>query len=203
MKKIAKILGTSLLLAAFVWVGTVIADRRQLNEDLIRLHVVAASDSQEDQALKLMVRDRIVGSLQSILSRIPDAEGAKEYLSAHLDDLEDLANRALREAGSTDTATVTLTREAFPKRDYDTFSLPAGVYESLRITIGNGEGKNWWCVVFPSLCLPASAEGFEDTAAGAGFPDGLTGALEQQTPYQVRFFLLDCLGWLENFFHQF
>ena len=75
--------------------------------------------------------------------------------------------------------------------------MPAGTYDALRITVGEGQGQNWWCVVFPQLCLPAVSEGFEDTAAGAGFSDSLTGALEGE--YQVRFFLLDCLGWLENF----
>jgi stage II sporulation protein R len=67
----------------------------------------------------------------------------------------------------------------------------------LRITLGEGKGQNWWCVVFPQLCLPAVSTDMEAEAAGAGFSDTLTGALTQE--YEVRFFLLDCLGWLENF----
>jgi len=70
----------------------------------------------------------------------------------------------------------------------------------LRISIGRGEGKNWWCVVFPSLCLPSKGEDFQDTAAGAGFPDSLSGALSKDAGYEVRFFLLDCLGWMQNLF---
>jgi len=85
-------------------------------------------------------------------------------------------------------------------RNYDTFRLPAGVYESLRIVIGEGEGKNWWCVVFPELCLPATAEGFESVAVGSGFSEALSGALTGETQYEIRFFLLDCFGRLENFF---
>ena len=88
----------------------------------------------------------------------------------------------------------TLDKEVFDTRYYDTFTLPAGVYEALRITIGEGEGKNWWCVGFPTLCLPATSEGFEDVAAGAGFPDTLTAALEGERGYRVRFILLDLLG---------
>ena len=89
---------------------------------------------------------------------------------------------------------VTLGKEVFDTRYYDTFTLPAGVYEALRITIGEGQGKNWWCVVFPTLCVPATSDGFEDVAAGAGFPDALTSALEGESGYELRFFLLDLLG---------
>ena len=83
----------------------------------------------------------------------------------------------------------------------DTFTLPAGIYEALRITIGEGEGHNWWCVAFPSLCLSATSEEFADKAAGAGFPDSLTGALDGEEKYEVRFFLLDALGELEKFLY--
>ena len=96
---------------------------------------------------------------------------------------------------------VTLCKEAFDTRYYDTFTLPAGIYEALRITIGEGEGHNWWCVAFPSLCLSATSEEFADKAAGAGFPDSLTGALDGEEKYEVRFFLLDALGELEKFLY--
>ena len=125
------------------------------------------------------------------------------FLQQHIQDLTDTANQVLMTAGSDDRAEITLTQEAFPTRQYDTFSLPAGVYESLRIRIGEAEGKNWWCVVFPSLCFQAVGEDFTDTAVGAGFDEPLTGALSGEESYQVRFFFLDCLGWLQNFFHQF
>ncbi len=201
MKKIAKVLGTSVLLLALIWVGTVIADRQRLNEGLIRFHVVAASNSQADQSIKLQVRDAVIEQVQEEMANLSNADSAKAYLLERLDDLEQTADTVLAEAGVTDHATVTLAKESFPTRDYDTFSLPAGVYDSLRITIGEGEGENWWCVVFPSLCLSATADGFEDAAAGAGFPNSLTGALEREGGYEIRFFLLDCLGWLENLFH--
>ena len=94
--------------------------------------------------------------------------------------------------------TCTATR---PASYYDPFPLPAGIYEALRITIGEGEGHNWWCVAFPSLCLSATSEEFADKAAGAGFPDSLTGALDGEEKYEVRFFLLDALGELEKFLY--
>ena len=186
------------LLTGLVWCGTVIADRERLNEELIRLHVVANSDTAEDQNLKLLVRDAVITSLRQALADVQDTQQAKEYLEENIPKLQELANKTLDAAGSTQRAVVTLCREGFPTRQYDTFSLPAGVYEALRITIGEGEGKNWWCVVFPSLCLPQTSQGFTDTAAGAGFPEALSGALSGEEPYQIRFYLLDKLGELEK-----
>lgn len=198
MKKLIKCVFACALLAAFVWCGTIIADRQRLNEELIRLHVVANSDSAEDQELKLQVRDAVITSLRQALADVHDTEQAKEYLQENLPKLQELANRTLDAAGSAQRAVVTLCREGFPTRQYDTFSLPAGIYEALRVTIGDGAGKNWWCVVFPSLCVPQTSQGFSDTAAGAGFPDALSGALTGEEPYQIRFYLLDKLGELEK-----
>ncbi len=169
-----------------------------LSENLIRLHVVADSDSQKDQENKLHVRDAIVEYLQPRLEKFTDMEAAKAYIQQQLPKLQELANEALQGLGDSCEAIVTMAKEAFPTREYDTFTLPAGIYESLRVTIGEGEGKNWWCVVFPALCVSATSDGFEDTAVGAGFSDSLSGALTQKPQYQVRFFLLDCLGWIEN-----
>lgn len=198
MKKMIKCVFVCALLTGLVWCGTVIADRERLNEELIRLHVVANSDTLEDQELKLLVRDAVITSLRQALADVQDTQQAKEYLKENLPKLQELANKTLDAAGSTQRAVVTLCREGFPTRQYDTFSLPAGVYEALRITIGEGEGKNWWCVVFPSLCLPRTSQGFTDTAAGAGFPEALSGALSGEEPYQIRFYLLDKLGELEK-----
>lgn len=200
MKIIGKIVIVCLCLAAALWFAMVIGDRHTLSNDIIRLHVVGASDSEEDQQVKLQVRDVVLGVLESVQAE--DVGDAKESLEALFPQLEQAANEALQNAGMSCEATVSLAREAFPARDYDTFSLPAGVYESLRVTIGEGEGKNWWCVVFPSLCLPATAAEFEDTSVGAGFSDTLTDTLQQEQGYELRFFFLDCLGWLQNIFHR-
>lgn len=198
MFKLIKMCVFCFLAAFLVWFGTVLADRQTLNDDVIRFHVVANSDSEADQSVKLQIRDAVNAYLQPILEEIPTAQEAKAWLEAHLQELKAVADEVLTENGFSETTDVTLQKEAFTTRGYDTFTMPAGVYDALRITVGDGQGQNWWCVVFPRLCLPAVSEGFEDTAAGAGFSDSLTGALEGE--YQVRFFVLDCLGWLENFF---
>ena len=188
------------MLLALAWVGTVIADRQNLNQNLIRFHVIGASDSVEDQSVKLQVRDAVLAYIQETMGMIPDIQTAREYLSANLTELKQVADTALETAGVRDRSAVSLAEEFYPTRQYDTFSLPAGVYESLKITIGEGQGQNWWCVVFPSLCIPTTSQDFADTAAGAGFPDSLAGALQNDGSYEIRFFFLDCFGWLENLF---
>lgn len=200
MKKAMKRFGICLVAALAVWGGTLLADRQRLNEELIRLHVVANSDSREDQAVKLQVRDAVIKSLEEDLKGLGDVEQAKAYLTENLAKIQAVANGTLEKAGFSGEAVVSLCREAFDTRYYDTFTLPAGVYEALRIVIGEGEGHNWWCVVFPTFCVPATSEGFADTAAGAGFPDSLTGALTGEEEYEVRFYLLDALGRVENYF---
>lgn len=195
-----KMLRTALLLliaACAFRVGSAMKDRQLLREQVIRLHVVADSDSAEDQALKLQVRDAVTGYLTGILEDITDVEKAKEYLAQELPRLKALAERTLARAGCSDPVVVSLEEEAFDTRYYDTFTLPAGVYEALRITIGSGEGKNWWCVVFPQFCF--GEEEFSDAAVGAGFPDGLSATLQGKEGYELRFWLLDWLGQLENF----
>ena len=200
MKKLLKPVFICFLLVSLVYTIALVDDRQKLQNELVRLHVVAASDSEEDQAIKLQVRDAVLESLQAGLENATDIEAAKAYIESQLPKLESVANRVLAAAGCGDVATVSLQVEEFAARIYDTFSLPAGLYDSLRITIGEGKGRNWWCVTFPTLCIPVTTDGFEAVAAGAGFSDELTGSLTGE--YEVRFYLLDLLGQLENFLHR-
>lgn len=197
-----KLLTFILLVAILVWGVGVIRDRVTLDDGVIRLHVVGESDSKEDQQIKLQVRDAVLQKINSVMQQMPDMETAKAYLQENLSEIESICNQVLSSVGETAKAAVTMVQEKFPTRHYDTFSLPAGVYESLRITIGEGEGKNWWCVVFPRLCVATTAADMEDTAVDAGFSKPLSGALTGQTQYKVRFFVLDCLGWLENWLYK-
>lgn len=180
-----------------MWTVGLVRDRAFLNRELIRLHVVANSDSDEDQAVKLRVRDAVLDSIRSDLKMVGDVNQAKAYLRENLPKIQAAANRTLEAAGVDAQAVVTLEKEAFDIRRYDTFSLPAGVYESLRIVIGEGAGRNWWCVAFPELCLGAAGTDFCETAQAAGMSQGLTESLTQED-CSIRFFLLDALGQLET-----
>ena len=196
MKRHMKRIGWVALTVACIWLWGIVTDSGDLRENLLRLHVVGASNSQEDQAVKLQVRDAVLGSLEEGLRNMTDPQEAWDYVSRMLPQVEAAANRALAAAGFSETVQVSLTEEAFPTREYDTFSLPAGVYKALRVVIGEGEGKNWWCVVFPQLC---GAEGeFVETASTAGLDPELAKSLEGE--YELRFWVLEKLGELKNHF---
>ena len=96
---------------------------------------------------------------------------------------------------------MSLKEECFDIRHYDTFSLPSGVYTSLRVEIGEAEGKNWWCVAFPSLCMPATSEKFAEVAVDAGLSDKLTQSISGNEKVEILFYFLDLIGNLENFLH--
>ena len=185
----------ALAAGALTWGAGLLRDSKALEENLVRLHVVANSDSQEDQNLKLQVRDAIVEQLNGVMEELDSAQEAKEFLAEHLGELEDTANRVLQQAGSHLKAQVSLALEEFPTRVYDTFQLPAGLYEALRVTIG-------WCVVFPTLCVPASSEGFQETAEASGLSSQLAGTLtREEGEYEIRFQFLDWLGQVKNWLH--
>ena len=202
MRKFAWIMGLTLVLGVFVYMRSVAMDKKQLSEDLLRLHVVAASDSEADQAVKLAVRDAVLEQVDKLTAGAETAEEVKAILNENRELLENAANETLMVQGFEYQAAVTLTREAFPVREYDTFSLPSGVYESVRVTIGPGAGQNWWCVVFPGLCVPAASGEVEDVAAEAGLNDTLSGAIREEPEYEIRFFVLDLWGRIENYFFE-
>ena len=194
MKKQLRRISLVAAVVACVFIWGIATDSRELREGLLRLHVVGASDSKEDQEVKLLVRDAVLASLEEGLQNLTDADAAVDYVSRMLPKVKAAADRCLQEAGFSDTAQVSLTEEAFPTRDYDTFSLPAGVYQALREVIGEGEGKNWWCVVFPQLCM--AGEDFVETASVAGLSPELTETLEGE--YEIRFWLLEKWGEMKN-----
>lgn len=186
MRKLFRRLTFCLVLVGLTWCGTLIADRVRLNEELVRLHIVGESDTGEMVSL---VRDAIVENLSRELDNVADGDQARAYLRENLAKIEEIGAAALESAGYSAPVHASLVEEGFDTRAYGTFSLPAGVYDALRITIGQGDGENWWCVVFPTFCM----DGEE-----AGFSSGLWSALREGEGNSIRFFLLDVLGKLEN-----
>lgn len=176
-------------------------EHRALIQEIIRLHIVADSDEAQAQAVKLLVRDRVNAYLARELSGAATRQEAEGRLGERLDDIRGEAEAALRQARCEDSLRVELKKEKFHRRDYETFSLPAGRYEALRITIGEGRGHNWWCVVFPALCIPASRRDFADSAVQAGLTEETVKTLEREEGYYgLRFGILDVLGEVKNLF---
>ncbi len=196
MGKLWRIWEAVAFVVVFVWLGGVLQDHETLREDILRLHVLAQSDETEDQAVKELVRDGVLQVLEQSMDAQQSRAQAEQTVERLLPKLEQTANEILEREGFPEQAKVELALEPFPVRHYDTFSLPSGVYHTLRVTIGEGKGHNWWCVIFPKLCLSASGEEFGEMS---GFSDTLNDTLTGN--YEIRFWLLDQLGRLENFLH--
>lgn len=171
----------------------------ELYDRILRLHVIADSDSDADQAVKLKVRDAVLKLLGDEMETSPDLEQARTAAERLMPEAERVARQVLRDSGFSYGATVTLGYEYYPTRDYGGFRLPAGRYLSYRIVLGSGEGHNWWCVLFPALCT-APAERQEDEFVTAGFTPGQIGVLsgKKSPKYAVRFRILELLGELEE-----
>ena len=157
----AMLIALSITLCLALWgQGT----QSKLAGGLIRLHVIAHSDSEYEQALKLRVRDAVLSCAAPLLENAKDAGDAERTLLAHIDDIK-LAAVSAAEGRSVE---VSLTLEAYPTRFYGSFALPAGEYTSLRVMLGSAEGQNWWCVVFPPLCSGASTAAAEEVLGSDG-----------------------------------
>lgn len=129
-----------------------------VRSEVVRLHILANSDSDEDQAVKLLVRDALLRESEALAGEYTSVEEAEEYFRENKDELTAIANRVLNENGFDYTATVTLTEEYYETRQYGELTFPAGIYTSLRVILGKGEGHNWWCVMFPNLCIPVAGD---------------------------------------------
>ncbi len=191
MKKIL-ICSLAFLLAATVYAGwELAADAAEIYNGTIRLHILAASDREEDQALKLTVRDALVDVVAELTADVPDKESGEAILRSQLEYLEAVAEAALVKAGCEEAVTVTLTTEYYPTRAYDGLRLPAGEYTSLQVKIGAAEGQNWWCVLFPPVCTSSAKA--EEAMAATGFTKSQIRLLtEDEDPrYTIRFRLVE------------
>lgn len=166
------------------------AQQSEISGGLIRLHVIAVSDDAEEQAIKLRVRDRVLEYLAPKLENAKDSEGAQKVIERELDGIA----RAAQSAAQGRKVSVTLSDEQYPTRDYGSFILPAGTYCSLRVILGEGEGHNWWCVVFPPLCISAA----EQRRALDAMSDETQGIITEADGYEVRLRILELWGELMN-----
>ena len=162
-------------------------------DNVIRLHVLANSDSEGDQALKLKVRDAVLAQTQELLDGVTSRDAAREILEDNLGVLKTIAEDTLAREGAANTVKVTLDEEDYPRRTYEYATLPAGEYLSLRVMIGEAEGQNWWCVLFPQMCLSVASREREITCLAAGLSEGQYRFITQGagTGYRVRFKLVE------------
>jgi len=161
-----------------------------ISADLVRLHVIAVSDAPEEQALKLRIRDAVLAYLGPRLACAEDRAAAINTLNADLEGIR----RAAEDAAEGRSVRVTLGREHYPLRQYEGFTLPAGEYESLRVVLGEGEGHNWWCIVFPPLCLQAvEGEKLQSVMSREDY-----GIVCEEEGYELRFKIVELWGEIGN-----
>ena len=170
-------------------------EQTEVSDSVLRLHVLANSDRAEDQALKLKVRDAVLQEAKAILPESSSVREAEKVLGKNLERLAAAGAAVVAEEGYDYPVSAGLEDIWFPTKEYEDFALPAGEYRALRIVIGEGEGQNWWCVVFPQLCMGAEGE-FVETANAAGLDPELAQTLEGE--YELRFWVLEKLGELKN-----
>ena len=170
----------------------------EIRTNTIRLHVIANSDSAADQNIKLKVRDAILAAGSNIFDGTVTPANAQEIITNEKKHLENTANNVLRECNQNYIATVSLTTEYFDTRIYDNnLTLPAGKYLALKVVLGEGNGKNWWCVMFPSLCLPAT-EKTNNNLLKNTYSDAERYIIENSDKYEIRFKIIEIIETLKN-----
>ncbi len=168
-------------------------DCRAIQGQVLRVHILANSDSDEDQSLKLKVRDAVITAGAGILDGAADGESAQKQVREALPFLQQAAQQCVYDNGYTYEVQAQLTNMYFTTRTYDSGTFPAGYYDAVRFTIGEGRGKNWWCVMYPPLCVSAAMD--KDSLSDV-LTDTQTDVVENGQRYQVRFKVVE---WVESF----
>lgn len=190
------------VLFALVVSGWLLGEQQMLRERVVRLHVIANSDSPRDQAIKLAVRDRILAKAETLYDSDTTRSEALQILSQNLSELERVGQLAAAEWDCDDPVRACVEECWFPTKEYDGFALPAGEYTALRVVIGDGDGQNWWCVAFPPLCLGAASETMEQAVETGGFTEEQAALMTGESQgYVLKFKSLELLGNLKRLFH--
>ena len=168
-----------------------------ISKKILRLHILANSDSSIDQALKIKVRDKILKSSGAMFDTAQNKEDAKNIVSQNLGSLKEIAQSEIRRQGFDYNVDIKLEKTYFNTRKYDEITLPAGQYDALRILIGEGKGKNWWCVIFPSICL-GSAKG--NSVMEEILTDDESDIVEESENYEIKFKVVEIFESIRSFF---
>lgn len=193
MKKIAKISLTFFIcIVAFLFIWSFIPSAKEceIYNSTIRLHVIASSNSERDQSVKLKVRDAVLQRIKEYES--DSKEQTLSMIKSDKKHIEEIAQETLEKEGISDTVSLEIGKESYPVRYYEGFSLPAGEYTSVRVVIGEGEGENWWCVLFPPLCTAQAIEYDDEAYIDVGLTKDQYYMITGKSPeYEVKFKLLE------------
>lgn len=190
MKKIRVSIIFAMVITTLVSTVSFAKTSEKIRNDVLRLHVLANSDSEADQSLKLAVRDAVLASGMDIFDGSVNIDNALERIAPKMDEIQKTARRVILENGYDYPVRVYLKREYFTTRTYENVTLPAGQYLALRIIIGSGEGHNWWCVMFPPMCLPAAKK---RDVIGDVLDRDEERLVEKNPKYEIRFKIVEII----------
>ena len=213
MKKSIKYLNTYFILIFLFCIYIIfcvqsysVAVSSELSNAIFRLHVLANSNSNEDQKLKLKVRDALLSYMNNLCSSCNTKKEAMEIANKHKDEFQKIAENVIIENGYTYPVKININNFYFPTKSYGDISLPSGYYDALRVEIGNSEGKNWWCVMFPSLCFIDITSGIVDSDGKEKLEENLDSesykliSQTQTSPeFKFKFKLLEIFSQVELF----
>lgn len=171
---------------------------KEISDEVFRLHILANSDEDYDQQLKLKVRDKVLLYTESLFEKAKSKEEAENLISNNLQDICNTAQKEVTDNGYDYSVTAQITKMYFTTRTYESYTLPSGMYDALRITIGSGEGHNWWCVMYPSICI--SSEKSQDEAARETFNDNQYDIVKNEK-YEYKFKIVEIFEKICSYFN--
>ena len=160
----------------------------EIPNNVFRFHILANSDTEEDQTLKLKVRDKVLERTKILFDTANSKSDAEEFVKANLETIEEIAQNEVYKNGYNYPVKAEIVNMHFDTRRYESYTLPAGIYDALRITIGNAEGHNWWCVMYPSICISTADEG-KDRAKDVLSDDEYSVVTDDKVVY--KFFIVE------------
>ncbi len=170
-----------------------------ISRDVFRLHILANSDSDHDQSVKLKVRDRVLEYSKGLFESAKSKQEAESLVSSNLDNITRVAQNELKDLGCDQTVKAEIKKMYFTTRYYDSYTLPSGMYDALRITIGSGKGHNWWCVMYPSICVSAAAE--QDEKAKQALDDDEYEIIKNEK-YSYKFKVVELFEMMKTIFEK-
>lgn len=199
MKKITRYIiagvAAAMLLTTGIWYGRQYQLQRQLAEKVLRFHVLANSDTVEDQNLKLAVRDAIGGFMQEKMQNLESKAECENMVAKEIPQIEQLAEQVVEEAGFSYEVHAELAECEFPVKSYGDYTFPEGTYDALKVTIGEGGGQNWWCVMYPNMCFENSmyevVDEKSENALRAVLDEAEYQAVLNSGDYEVRFWFFE------------
>jgi len=197
MKRLFKAVAASLVIASLFCFLPFERECKSISDDVLRIHILADSDSDRDQELKLLVRDEILNYTDGLYSNVKSKEEAIEITNEHMDEIITVAQDTLTENNCGKKVSAEICRMDFDTRYYGDLAMPSGNYTALRVKIGSGKGKNWWCVMYPSLCLYTSSDtnSLEDELT-----DNQYEVISDNKKYRFRFKILEYFNTFCNLF---